>query len=86
MMNRMKAHNAKTRVAALCLTLAGTLFAPAAAHAQDDGPKNDGRLDGYGQKVLVDNDSTALMWLLAVFLGVLCLGPMFKDAKRTHLD
>jgi hypothetical protein len=86
MMTHMKAQHARTRVAALCLAAAGALFAPAAADAQDDSAKNDGRLDGYSQKVLIDNDSTALMWLLALFIGVLCLGPMFKDAKRTHLD
>jgi hypothetical protein len=36
--------------------------------------------------VLVDNDSTALTWLLLVFLGMVTLGVMFKNAKRTHLD
>ena len=61
--------------------------APVAALAQEDEVKHDARLDGYTtQNVLVSNDSTALIWLLFVFLGVVALAALFKDAKRTHLD
>jgi hypothetical protein len=62
------------------------LLSPAAALAQDEVVERDGRLEGYQTKVLVDNDSTALTWLLLVFLAMVTLGVMFKNARRTHLD
>jgi cytochrome c-type biogenesis protein CcmH/NrfF len=46
----------------------------------------DARLEGYGTNVTLENSSTALMWLLLVVLGAICVGVMFKNAKRTHLD
>jgi hypothetical protein len=61
-------------------------MAPSAALAQDDEVKQDARLEGYPGNMSVPNDSTALMWLLFVFLGVVALAALFKDAKRTHLD
>jgi hypothetical protein len=70
--------------AALC---AGPLLSVASpALAQEDEVKHDGRLDGYTGPVSVENQSTALIWLLFVFLGVVALAGLFKDAKRTHLD
>ena len=48
--------------------------------------KQDARLEGYQGNVSVSNQSTALMWLLFVFLAVVALISLFKDAKRTHLD
>ena len=71
-------------LAAATLAL-GTLAAPAAVSAQDENP-TDGRLEGYQNPVTVDNDSTALTWLLFVFLGIVGLSVLVKDAKRTHLD
>ena len=68
------------------LTTAVTLLAPAVAVAQEEAVKNDARLEGYATKVTVDSDSTALSWLLLVFLAMVALGVMFKNAKRTHLD
>ena len=69
------------------LTMAATLLTPFVAVAQDEAVKNDARLEGYAQKVMVDSgDSTALSWLLLVFLAMVALGVMFKNAKRTHLD
>ena len=72
--------------ACLCVAALVTAIAPSAALAQDDEIKQDARLEGYTGNVSVPNDSTALMWLLFVFLGVLALMALFKDAKRTHLD
>ena len=75
-------------IVALSVWLAAVTFlAPAAALAQEEDVKNDARLEGYAGKVIVDGgDSTALMWLLLVFLSMVALGVMFKSSKRTHLD
>ncbi len=67
----------------LLLTVA---LAPLSALA-DDAPKSyDGRLDDYGQTVTLDSNGTALTYFLFVILGLVCLGAMFKNARRSHLD
>ncbi|HEY1686533.1 MAG TPA: hypothetical protein VGG19_17350 [Tepidisphaeraceae bacterium] len=45
----------------------------------------DARLEGYGKNVTL-NGGTALVWMLLVFLGGVCVVGLFKDAKRSHLD
>ena len=67
-------------------TVAATLIAPVAALAQEEEIKRDARLEGYPVNVSVPNDSTALTWLLLIFLGIVALSAMFKNARRTHLD
>ena len=63
------------------------LLMPAVVLAQEEDVKNDARLEGYQTKVSLESgDSTALTWLLLVFLSMVALGVMFKNAKRTHLD
>lgn len=70
----------------LALALAAAVL-PAASLAQEEAPKNDARLEGYEARVQVESgDSTALTWLLLVFLAMVAMGAMFKNAKRTHLD
>jgi hypothetical protein len=70
----------------LCIAAAAVL-APFSALAQEEDVKNDARLEGYSTKVALDGgDSTALTWLLLVFLAMVALGVMFKSSKRTHLD
>lgn len=44
------------------------------------------RLEGYTDPVRMDSGSTALTWLMFIFLAVVALAVMFKNAKRTHLD
>lgn len=47
----------------------------------------DARLEGYDKTgVTLPPSGTALMWLLLIFLTIVCVGVMFKDAKRSHLD
>jgi hypothetical protein len=41
---------------------------------------------GEGQTVVAGDSSTALTWILFIFLAMVCLSVMFKNAKRTHLD
>jgi hypothetical protein len=45
----------------------------------------DARLEGYDKNVSIEG-GTALTWLMFIFLGAICMGVMFKNAKRTHLD
>jgi hypothetical protein len=74
------------RALALCFACAVLLAGAAPVFAQEDAPKHDARLDGYANNVAQPSSSTALIWLLFVFLGVVALATLFKDAKRTHLD
>jgi hypothetical protein len=59
------------------------VVSPAAAQEEKT---NDARLEGFTGDVKVENDSTALVWLFLILLAVVALSPLFKDAKRTHLD
>jgi len=45
----------------------------------------DARLSGYPQ-VVQYSESNVLSWFAMVGLGAVCLGVLFKNAKRTHLD
>lgn len=76
--------------------LIATLFsvvclAPLTAHAQK-GPTReqevegvDVRLYGYPSDVAMPG-STALCYFALVALGLVALGTMFKDSRRSHLD
>lgn len=61
------------------------------ALAQDEPTMVDARLEGYGtdrnnSSIALPESGTALIFILFIFLGLLCCGVMFKDAKRSHLD
>jgi hypothetical protein len=62
------------------------------ARADDEPVIVDGRLQGYvdakGQatNVQLEASGTALIWLTVGFLGVVTIGFMFMNPKRTHLD
>ena len=71
---------------AFSLTLA---VAPRTALAsRDEGEKEiyDARLEGYQTPVSLDSGSTALTWLLLILLTGICVGVMFMNPKRSHLD
>ena len=70
---------------ALSVTLA---VAPRAALARDEGEREiyDARLEGYQTPVSLDSGSTALTWLLLIVLTGICVGVMFMNPKRSHLD
>ena len=81
------------RAAALLTVLAGLALpaAPAAAQYGDDVSakirKADGRLRGYDDKnVVLDGGGPIVVYLALLGLTVLALVPMFKSARRTHLD
>jgi hypothetical protein len=73
-------------------TLASLCTVPASSYASsnndDDAPKLDARLDGYkqGNMDLKEASGTGLTWVLLVILGGMCIGVMFMNSKRTHLD
>ena len=79
----------RNRLIGFWMAFVGTVLCPLVAMAQDQ-PKKiepyDGRLEGYTKEVTLDAGSTALVWLLLIFLGVICLGVLFKNARRSHLD
>lgn len=66
--------------------MASALPTPARAQDEDQPPIYDARVQGYSKTVQLPSSSTALTWLLLVVLGGVCVGVMFIDAKRSHLD
>ena len=77
----------KWRKLITALLLGLVLMFPAKARAADDEDvKNDARTEGYQAKVQVEKSSVALMWLLFIFLAIVSLAVLFKDARRSHLD
>jgi hypothetical protein len=56
------------------------------AFAQEVEIENDARLEGYGEKVILDGGNTAMTWAGFSALAIVALLGLFKDAKRSHLD
>lgn len=75
---------------AFALYFAIALFcAPLLALAKgedEETAKLEARLEGYPIGVRLDKGGTALTWLMFIFLGVLGVGVLLKNARRTHLD
>jgi hypothetical protein len=70
----------------LAVTLLATAM-PTPARADDDEPfVYDARVQGFSKPVQLPSSSTALTWLLLIVLAGACIGVMFMDAKRSHLD
>jgi len=76
----------KHRLLSIGLAVLMMLLSPLGALAQEEIKYYDARLEGYPSGVTLELGSTALTWLLFVFLSVVCIGVMFKNARRTHLD
>jgi len=68
-----------------CMVWATSLAVPAAALA-DEGESPDARLIGYNPNVALEGGSTATTWLLLIGLAIVCIAPLFMNARRTHLD
>ena len=82
------------RVLLMAVLLIGAI-APSAALAQRDKPERDvidARLEGYADdkqspiNVTLPPASEGLTWVALIVLGAICVGGLFKDAKRSHLD
>lgn len=82
----------KKRLFLLIFAVVSVLAPVSSVRAQEEPVVVDGRLQGYidqkGAPVTVQMDptSTAVIWLTTAFLGLIALGFMFMNAKRTHLD
>jgi hypothetical protein len=79
----------KQKLLTAALIVATVLMSPLFALAQEEGEKAiyDARLQNYpGGSVTLDSGSTALLTLLLIVMAAVCVGVMFKNAKRTHLD
>ena len=75
--------------ACAAMTLAVTLLVPILAFAQKEDEETalrEARLEGYTFNAKAPEGGTALTYLLFIFLAVLGLAVLFKNAKRTHLD
>jgi hypothetical protein len=59
-----------------------------AGNSDEDAPKLDARMDGYkdGNVALKDASGTGGAWMMMIVLGGLCLGVLFMNSKRSHLD
>jgi hypothetical protein len=76
-------------IACAAIALAITLLAPVLAFAQKEDENSalkEARLEGYTFNARAPEGGPALTYLLFIFLAVLGLAVMFKNARRTHLD
>ena len=90
MIQRMKRSwsNGIGRILALGVLML-TLSPAAAALAQRNQVERDivdARIEGYAEGVTLPPASTGMTWVALIVLGAICVGGLFKDAKRTHLD
>jgi hypothetical protein len=72
----------------LGILLAGAVLpahAASRADIEEELTYKDARLMDYPQNVYLEGGA-ATTWFLLVFLGVVGLSVLFKDARRTHLD
>jgi hypothetical protein len=78
-------------LACSAMTIVVTFLLPVIAFAQRRGEEEgselkEARLEGYAANVKAAEGGPALTYLLLIFLAVLGLAVMFKNARRTHLD
>jgi hypothetical protein len=76
----------KVRLLQVLCWIVALLLSPAMALAADDEKLPDARLQNFTKQVAIPEGGTALTWLLLIFLTLICLAALFKNAKRTHLD
>ena len=81
MMNLMK-----VRLIQIFCWIVGVFALPAMVLAADEDKLPDARIQNFSKPVSVPEGGTALTWLLLIFLTLICLAALFKNAKRTHLD
>jgi hypothetical protein len=76
----------KVRLLRLVCWLVGVFLFPAMTLAADEEKMPDARIQNFQKVVSLPEGGTALTWLLLIFLSIICLAALFKNAKRTHLD
>jgi hypothetical protein len=88
-MSTQAAHPRRHHAAHALTVVVATLLLAAPARAQDDeGPIPEARYIGFGtdNKQVVGSGSTAGAYFAMTFGALLCIGVLFKNARRTHLD
>src|SRR5206468_11166493 len=73
----MKPRSLVPRLLCWCGAIYFTLLTPAMLLARPAEPEKDivdGRLEGYAKNVTLEGGSTALTWVLLVFLGAIAVG------------
>jgi hypothetical protein len=80
----------KQKLLTLAAAAAAVLLQPIALLAADAPAVYDARLEGFYDQQTVKSFAlpagTSLVWITMLVLTGLCVGVMFKHAKRTHLD
>ena len=62
------------------------LAAPVTARADDNTPTVDARFVGYSTDTTFAGGSAAVDWFILTGLGLIGIGIMFIDSRRSHLD
>ena len=70
----------------LTFVLLAMVSTSASVMAAEELEQMDARLVGYPEKYWQAPPGTAGAWAVLAGLGIICLGPLFLNAKRTHLD
>ncbi len=80
----------RQRLLYIVWTIGLVLLTPVLALAQKGGSDEEkgssAKYLGYKVKVVTDDRSMTLVWLMFVLLTIICIAALFKNAKRTHLD
>lgn len=81
----------KQRLLAILIACSLCFAVLPAVHAStndEEAPTIDARLEGYkdGNMALKDASGAALSWLLLIILTSMCVGVLFINSKRSHLD
>ena len=73
-------------IAAVLLSLSFIAYAPQSARAADEVEHYDARVQTYVPDVELKSSGVGFTWILLFMLLGVCVGVIFKDAKRSHLD
>lgn len=76
----------KARILSSFAWVVGFMAMTGSALAQESENPVDVRLIGYKKSVVLDASSTATTWLLMIALMIVCVAPLFMNARRSHLD
>jgi hypothetical protein len=90
MQSRQKDHPRPIRkfIAASVLALSLVAATPHGAYASSDEDVEhyDARVQGYDPNVELKSWGNGGSWMMLIFMAVVCVAVIFKDAKRSHLD
>ncbi len=71
---------------ALSAGVLGSAPGVARASSDDDVEHYDGRVQGYSPDAEAKSSSVGLTYVLVVLLGAGCVGVLFMNPRRSHLD